>query len=90
MLVPFLAFAEWLQEQEGKVQSTGATLGEAEIDVTEHSMREAMNEEVRLTLDIHERHHVWSDIGKDYSWWKNLSKEVRVIPENMPKTNSKF
>jgi len=49
-----------------------------------------MNEEVRLTLDIHERHHVWSDIGKDYSWWKNLSKEVRVIPENMPKTNSKF
>ena len=76
--------------RKGRFNQLEQRIGEAEIDVTEHSMREAMNEEVRLTLDIHERHHVWSDIGKDYSWWKNLSKEVRVIPENMPKTNSKF
>ena len=43
-----------------------------------------MNEEVRLTLDVRER-HVWSDIGKDYSWWKNISEESHVIPENMPR-----
>ena len=49
-----------------------------------------MNEEVQLTLDIHERHHVWSDIGKDYSWWKNLSEEARVIPENMPRLTVSF
>ena len=75
------------KSRKGRFNQLEQRLGEAEIDVTEHSMREAMNEEVQLTLDIHERHHVWSDIGKDYSWWKNLSKEARVIPENMPKTN---
>jgi hypothetical protein len=41
-----------------------------------------MNEEVRLSLDIHEC-HVWSDIWKGYSWWKNLSEEACVILENM-------
>ena len=39
--------------------------GKAEIDETEHS--EVMNEEVCLTLDVHEC-HVWTDIRKDYSW----------------------
>ena len=48
-----------------------------------------MNEEVPLTLDVHE-HHVWSDIGKDYSWWKNLSEEARMIPENMLRLTVSF
>ena len=55
------------------------------INVTEHSMRKAMNEEAHLTLHVHER-HVWSNIGKEYSWWTNHSEEARrVTPENVPR-----
>ena len=40
---------------------------EAETVVTEHSMREAMNEEVCPTLDVNAC-HVWINFAKDISW----------------------
>ena len=78
------------KSRKGRFNQLEQRIGEAEIDVTEHSMREGMNEEVRLTLDVHEHHVCWSDIGKDYSWWKNLSEEARVIPENIPRLTVSF
>jgi len=75
--------------RKGRFNNLEQRVGEAEVVATEKSMREAMNEEVCLTLDVHE-HHVWSDIGKDYSWWKNLSEEAHVIPENMPRLTVSF
>ena len=75
--------------RKGRFNNLEQRVGEAEVVATEKSMREAMNEEMHLTLGIHEC-HVWSDIGKDYSWWKNLSEEARVIPENMPRLTVSF
>ena len=77
--------------RKGRFNNLEQRIGEAEIVATEYSMREAMNEEMHLTLGIHEC-HVWSDIGKDYSWWKNNSEESHVILENMhaKTSNSKF
>jgi hypothetical protein len=66
------------------------SFGEAEIGVTDYSMRQAMKEEVCVTLDVHER-HAWANTRKDYSWWKNLGEAVRrVIPENMPRLTVSF
>ena len=49
-------------------------IGEAEIDVTEHSMRG--NEwEVRLTLNIHERHMFGPILGKIILGGKILAKK---------------
>ena len=66
--------------RKGRFNQLEQRIGEAEIDVTKNSMREAMNEEVQLTLDVHER-HVWSDIGKDYSLWKLLNKKRQTRKE---------
>ena len=52
--------------RKGRFKNLEQRVGDAEVVATEKSMREAMNEEVRLTLDVHER-HVWTNIGKDYS-----------------------
>ena len=65
MLIPFLTFAKWLLEQEKRFNNLELRIGKAEIAATEHSVRVAMNEEVCVTMAIHER-DIWSDIGKDY------------------------
>ena len=75
--------------RKGRFNYLEPRVGKAEVVATEKSMREAMNEKEILNLDVHER-HVWSGIGKDYSWWKNLSEEARVIPENMPRLTVSF
>jgi hypothetical protein len=91
MLVLFLTLCKLVTGagREGLIIWSSQRIGEAEVVATVKSMREAMNKEVRLTLDVHER-HVWTNIGKVYSWWENLSKEACVILENKPRLTISF
>ncbi len=46
-------------------------------------MKEACQEEIYLTLIVHEQGD-WADIGRDFQWWKCLTGTDRLSVLNMP------
>ena len=58
-------------------------IGKAEVAATALTMKEACQEEIYQTLNVHERGD-WADKGRDFQWWNSLTGTDRLSVLNMP------
>ena len=65
-----LTFGFW--STQGNFGAVEELVGNAEVTATALAMKEACQEEIYLTLNVHERGD-WADKGRDFQWWNSLT-----------------
>jgi len=77
-----LTFGFW--STQGNFGAVEELVGNAEVTATALAMKEACQEEIYLTLNVHERGD-WADKGRDFQWWNSLTGMDRLSVLNMPR-----
>ena len=72
-----------LASMQGNFGAVEQLVGNAEVTATALAMKEACQEEIYLTLNVHERGD-WADKGRDFQWWNSLTGMDRFSVLNMP------
>jgi hypothetical protein len=75
-----LTFGFW--STKGNFGDVEKLVGKVEVAATALVMKEACQEEIYQTLNVHERED-WADKGRDFQWWNSLAAMDRLSVLNM-------